>query len=175
MFNVRLPPSVSEKAKLPDIHPFSHQAPKFSSDSKRVFGLRADAGETVRPMASAVVFTKHSEALLEGSKRITRTPPDFSVVVGIGAFSRFFLELTMAESCATRIASAIPKIPEAQGSPWLDASRSSPSPAHLAPGLPRREWSRPLKRVSSVQFQVFRKKSGQWSGASGQVEAEDRR
>ncbi len=24
---------------------------------------------------------------------------------------------------------------------WLDASRSSPSPTHPAPGLPRREWS----------------------------------
>lgn len=36
------------------------QAPKFSSDSKRMFGLCLDAGMTVLPMASAVVFTKHS-------------------------------------------------------------------------------------------------------------------
>ena len=36
------------------------QAPKFSSDSNRVFGLCLDAGVTVLPMASAVVVTKLS-------------------------------------------------------------------------------------------------------------------
>lgn len=36
------------------------QAPKFSSESKRVFGLCADAALAVRPMARAVVTTKVS-------------------------------------------------------------------------------------------------------------------
>jgi hypothetical protein len=36
------------------------QAPKFSSESKRLFGLGVDAARAVLPMASAVVLAKVS-------------------------------------------------------------------------------------------------------------------
>jgi hypothetical protein len=48
------------RKKLIPGNPWFSQEPKFSSESKRVFGLETDEGGTVLPIASAVVLTKLS-------------------------------------------------------------------------------------------------------------------